>query len=81
MKSTNSIIYNLREELTEKLNAIKNDRNIKIKELNQKLEIECSNVKMWLDKIKQLSEYMNSAKKLIKISFDEGLCKLSLFYI
>ena len=51
---------------------LKIDKNTKINELNQKLEIELDNVKVWMEKIKQLSEYLSSARKLIKINFEEG---------
>ena len=63
------------QEFEDKVSAIKEDKNRRITEINQRLLIEQENAKACMDKARQMAAYIRSAKKLLKLKKDEGLSK------
>ena len=51
---------------------MRNEKNQRVGDLNQKYEEEAKKVKICMDKIKQLGEYIRTAKKLLRINTEEG---------
>lgn len=63
------------QEFEDKVSAIKEDKNRRVTEINQRLLIEQENAKACMDKARQMAAYIRSAKKLLKLKNDEGLSK------
>lgn len=75
------IISKIKEEHCAKINIMRNDKNLKIGDLNRKYEEEAKKVKIWLDKIKKLGEYIKSAKKILKFNFEDNSGKYLCFFV
>lgn len=57
------------------MDNLKTEKHKRLLALNQELNLHKENYRMCADKLKQTAEYMNSAKKLLKLKSDDALGK------
>ena len=58
-----------------RIQTLKHEKQSGIADLTQKLENEQENIKIYEGKLKQTNDYVQSAKRLLKLKSDDTLCK------
>lgn len=59
----------------ERIHNLRNEKNVRVAELTHKLDLEQENIKIIKEKLKQMSSYVQSAKRLLKLKSDDALGK------
>jgi hypothetical protein len=68
-------IEQTKSEFEERIQNLRNEKNIRVSDLTQKLELKQENIEICKEKLKQMSDYVQSAKKLLKLKSDDALGK------